>query len=144
MYKESSNVTSHVPAVSQESNDVLAESLDNATNGLPVAGKWILHFDWFCDGNSGSTNMIVNSDGSWRMPHFDYTGQWVKGRRIFLFTFDGIGTTYSGVICDNKIKGIMTSWDGIQGCFYMEPVEANNLKLEEHLSETLDAGGKKQ
>lgn len=78
------------------------------------------------------------------MPEYDYTGPWVKGRRIFLFRFSS-GITYSGVIFDKKIKGIMTTCDGIfQGCFYMEPCAADNLKQEAHIPGTLDASWKKQ
>lgn len=42
--KESSNMTTPVSPVTQESNDVLAESLDNDINSLPIAGKWTLHY----------------------------------------------------------------------------------------------------
>src|SRR5262249_21256168 len=137
--KESSNIAPSTTATATgESQDLLAQSLDNEANYVQVVGKWALNFDWFCDGISGTTTMIVNSDGNWRMPHFNYTGRWVKGRKIFLFTFDGIGTTYSGVIFDKKIKGIMTSWDGIQSCFHMDPDEANSLNQEELTNETID------
>lgn len=90
--------------------------------------------------------MKVESGGSWAMPKFNYTGEWVTGRKIFMFTFDNTLTTYLGVICDKEIRGIMTTWNGLQGCFYMKPYEANNLKQEEDITGTgtLDVSGKKQ
>jgi hypothetical protein len=142
--KESDNMSSPATATNRESNDVVAESLDNDMNYVPVVGKWTLYYDWNCDGKYYSTTMKVESGGSWAMPKFNYTGDWVKGRRIFMFTFDNTLTTYSGVIFDREIRGIMTTWSGLQGCFYMKPYEANNLKQEENITGTLDVSGKKQ
>jgi hypothetical protein len=144
--KESDNISPTTRVATQNSSDALAESLDNDVTQLTIVGKWILFYDWNCDGKYYSTTMKVESGGSWAMPKFNYTGEWVTGRRIFMFTFDNTLTTYSGVICDKEIRGIMTTWSGLQGCFYMKPYEANNLKQEEDATETgtFDVSGKKQ
>jgi hypothetical protein len=44
--KESGNMSSPATATSRESNDVVAESLDNEMNYVPVVGKWTLYYDW--------------------------------------------------------------------------------------------------
>ena len=142
--KESSNISSAASATNRESDDIVAASLGNELN-LPVVGKWTLYYDWSCTGKYHSTTLIVNADRTWSIPSQNYTGYWVKGRGIFLFTFNQLRTTYSGAIGDTKITGIMTTFQsnyGAEGCFYMAPAESSNLKQEEQISGTLDASGK--
>jgi hypothetical protein len=142
--KENSNITPPATAATHESNDLVSESIDDNLNQL--RGEWTIYYTWNCVGDTGSTKMTVKADGTWTSGE-GYSGLWVKGRRIFLFTFNHSETTYSGIIFDNKIRGIMSTFDHskvvYQGCFYMIPYEGSNLK-QEHTTGTLDANGTKQ
>jgi hypothetical protein len=128
---------------SAQSLDALMESSD--AKQLPVVGKWTLYYDWSCEGGYGVSDMTVRADGTWSSNDGYYTGLWVKGRHIFLFTFNNSETTYSGVICDTKIKGIMSTFNHdltvYQGCFYMEPLQ-DNSRHNNRIAGSPDESGK--
>jgi hypothetical protein len=114
---------------SSKSSDAEEQSLDDEVDFV-VTGNWILYYDWYCSGEHYSTTLNVYPDGTWETGS-GYTGHWVKGRRIFMRKYDGLETVYSGIVRSNKkISGIMTTWDGTQGCFYMVPSTDPNFKGE--------------
>jgi hypothetical protein len=53
------------------------------------------------------------STGEWS------AGVWVQVAGMFTFQFKGIQTTYSGNLADKSITGINTTFDGLNGSFYM-------------------------
>jgi hypothetical protein len=38
---------------------------------------------------------------------------------MFMFTFDSYKTTYAGTRAGQSITGIFTTFEGVNGCFYM-------------------------
>lgn len=112
-----SNNQAATTAKTHESSAV--ETTDGAAS-FDATGEWILYYDWGCTGYYNSAYMTVNADGTWTNSE-GYTGPWVDGRCLFLFTFDGYETTYTGTERLHNIVGIMTTFYGSQGCFYMEP-----------------------
>jgi hypothetical protein len=85
---------------------------------MAVAGEWTLFYDWGCDGGYGSSSMTVNTDGTWSNGE-GFRGRWAEGAGMFMFKFDGIDTTYAGNHASQSITGISSTFDGLDGCFYM-------------------------
>jgi hypothetical protein len=139
------NTSAQSTATAAQSSDALAQTIDDGKE-LAVTGEWILCYGWTCNGSYDSSYMKVYPDGTWCNDE-GYTGLWVKGRHIFLFLFNNSKTSYSGVICDTKITGIMSTFDYskpvYQGCFYMKPVTDKNQHTDHvnHIAGTPDASG---
>ncbi|HYK45794.1 MAG TPA: hypothetical protein VEV83_11530 [Parafilimonas sp.] len=115
------------------------ESIDQDVD-VPVTGNWILYYDWLCSGLYSAVALDVYANGTWHTGS-GYTGEWVEGRRIFMRKYDGFETVYSGIIrSEKKISGIMTTWDGTHGCFYMVP--ATDPKFKAEINGSRDESGK--
>lgn len=84
---------------------------------MAVTGDWTLFYDWDCDGTYSSVAMKVNAGGTWSIP--GYTGLWIQVAGMFMFTFNGLETTYAGNLASKSITGISTTFTGLNGCFYM-------------------------
>jgi hypothetical protein len=125
-----------------QASDAFATTMDNAqSEDLSVPGKWVVYYDWGCDGRPGATVTTFNSDGTWSDDE-GYTGIWVKGRHMLMFTFDNFKTTYSGVIFAREVKGIQSTFryaGSLQGCFNMAPYSGN--LLNKRTSGSMDASG---
>ena len=124
---------------SSQSSD--AESAMDANEHLVITGSWILYYSWYCTGVYSSTSLEVHHNNTWETGT-GYTGAWVLGRSIFMRKYDNsFSTVYSGLVCSKqRISGIMTTWDGNQGCFYMVP--ATDSKFKGETNGTLDESGK--
>lgn len=130
-----------------QTSSISAATMDDAqADGLNIVGQWILYYDWNCDGDPGATVMTFNADGTWSSDE-GYTGIWVKGRHMLMFTFDsdidGYRTTYSGDIFSQEIKGIQTTFQyagSLQGCFNMATYSGG--PLDKNKDGSLDANGK--
>ena len=85
---------------------------------MPAPGNWTLFYDWGCSGSYGSTTMTVNGNGTWSNGQ-GYTGLWVEVAGMFLFKFNNSSTTYASNMADLSATGIMTTFGGLSGCFYM-------------------------
>ena len=86
---------------------------------MPIPGNWTLFYDWGCDGGYGTASMIINPDGTWTMPGSPYNGPWVAVAGMLMFTFNGFETTYAGNLASQSITGTSTTFQGLNGCFYM-------------------------
>jgi hypothetical protein len=148
--KESTNSTAaNQPSVSaRQSSDALQQSLEEQ-DVTPIAGtKWILYYDWDCDGSYGSSVMTINKNGTWSNDQGN-TGLWIRGQHVFIFRFDNLPnnleTTYSGIILTKRIQGIMSTFQfagSRKGCFHMEPY-SDNFKAQPKTGMP-DASGKEQ
>lgn len=84
---------------------------------MAVTGNWTLFYDWSCDGSYSKSTINVNANGTWSGG--GYTGLWVQVAGMFLYTFNNSETTYAGNLASKSITGIMTTFSGLKGCFYM-------------------------
>ena len=129
---------------SSQSSNTFAETMDDAQTDQSAVGKWILCYDWYCDGDPDYTDMEVKADGTWSDGQGE-GGLWIQGRHMFVFTFYDYKTTYSGVMFAQQIKGIQGTFQypqSLQGCFHMVPY-TNNFKGK-HKTGTPNASGKQQ
>jgi hypothetical protein len=105
---------------------------------MTFPGNWTLYYDWGCGGNYGSTPMTVAAGGTWTNGQ-GYNGQWVAAAGMITFQFNGSKTTYSGNLASKSVTGIMSTFSGTNGCFYMLQAGAATV---EHVKGKLDADGK--
>ncbi|WNG39071.1 hypothetical protein F0U60_39790 [Archangium minus] len=85
---------------------------------MPVPGNWTLFYDWYSDGSYSSVPMTVNANGTFTMGG-GLGGLWVQSAGMFMFTFDNSETTYAGNLASKSITGIMSTFAGLNGSFYM-------------------------
>ena len=84
---------------------------------MAIPGSWTLFYDWGCDGSYSSAPITFNAGGTLSCP--PYTGLWVQVAGMLLFTFNNSETTYAGNWGSKCVNGIMTTFAGLNGCFYM-------------------------
>ena len=108
---------------------------------MDVEGNWTLFYDWNCDGSYSSTSMTVNANGTWTLGE-GYDGQWVQVAGMFMFTFNNSETTYAGVVASKSITGIMATFSGLYGCFYMLQQGVPTAFAAQRAAREADASGK--
>ncbi|QRK08482.1 hypothetical protein JQX13_52725 [Archangium violaceum] len=85
---------------------------------MPVPGNWTLFYDWGSDGSYSTTSMRVNANGTFTTGG-GLGGLWVQIAGMFMFTFNNTETTYAGTLASRSITGIMSTFSGLNGSFYM-------------------------
>jgi hypothetical protein len=96
---------------------------------MVVSGKWTLHFDWNCDGSYSQVDMTFNSNGTFSLA--PYTGKWVQVEGMILWQFDNSNTSYGGNNAGSAIKGLMSTFGGLNGCWYGIKAGATTLLMAE-------------
>jgi hypothetical protein len=111
---------------------------------MAFPGNWTLYYDWGCDGSYSSTPMTVAAPGTWTNGEGG-TGHWIQAAGMITFQFNGLKTTYSGNLASKSVTGIMSTFGGSNGCFYMLQAGAPHIAaVVEHARAKgkPDAGGK--
>ena len=83
---------------------------------MVVVGKWILFYDWNCDGDYCQVEITFNSNGTLSSPPAH--GKWVQVEGMISWQYDNMTTTYSGNIVGNAMVGLMSTFTGWNGCWY--------------------------
>lgn len=100
---------------------------------MAITGDWTIFYDWACDGSYSSTSIAVNTNGTFKTGEGSL-GTWVQTAGMLTFQFDKSKTTYSGNWASKSITGIMSTFSGSNGCFYMlqsgVPRSFEALKIE--------------
>ncbi|HEX9944870.1 MAG TPA: hypothetical protein VGG03_22905 [Thermoanaerobaculia bacterium] len=88
---------------------------------MAMPGDWTLHYNAGCTDNYATTAMTFKPDGTWSMPSWGYTGQWVEvsGEIIFNFNVTGSKTIYAGNVAGSVAAGILSTFTGVTGCWYL-------------------------
>lgn len=84
---------------------------------MDIPGTWTLHYSWGCVGSYSQTDVIFNANGTFSSS--PYTGKWVQTDGDLLFRFDQApNTVYGGSGVGSAITGIMSTFQGSNGCWY--------------------------
>jgi hypothetical protein len=86
---------------------------------MALPGNWKLYYKATTSTSYASTDMTFKSGGTWSMPSFGYTGQWVEESGEMIFNFDSSKTIYAGNIVDGAAVGILTTFTGVNGFWYL-------------------------
>ena len=95
------------------------------------SGEWMLFYDWGCSGRYGNTPITFSSDGTFSSP--PYTGKWYESEGKIMWRFDTApNTAYSGDQVGLAMIGIISTFAGLNGCWYALPLAA--LRKSKRLS----------
>jgi hypothetical protein len=111
---------------------------------MAIVGEWTLHYDWGCSGNYTQVGLTFNNDGTFNISG-DLGGKWVQNDGMILFQFDqwdSIKTTYGGNFAGNSMVGTMSTFAGLNGCWYAIRVGSTTMLAKERKPE-FDASGNK-
>ena len=108
---------------------------------MAVVGQWTLHYDWGCVGRYVQGAISFDNNGTFRGGEFE-TGKWTQNDCMILFQYDTVKTTYGGNIVGNTMVGMMSTFEGSNGCWYAIKVGSTIMSAEEHKPE-FDASGNK-
>ena len=83
-----------------------------------LVGRWILTFDWDCDGNTDEDELIINSDGSFGDYDNLNIGEWSAEEGSIRLEYDEKpNALYRGSIYGRYMSGTMSTIDGRTGCW---------------------------
>lgn len=115
--------------------------MSSYTDDMTIVGQWTLHYDWGCDGSYTQAGITFNNNGTFTSE--SYTGTWLQRDGMILFQYPSPSkTTYGGNFAGNAMVGMMSTFAGLNGCWYAIRVGSTIAKAEERKSE-FDASGNK-
>ena len=94
---------------------------------LKISGNWTLHYSWNSTGSYNQANLVFNSDGTLTGA---LAGKWVQQYGIILLAFNAGPAKYAGNIDGNVGTGAMTTFAGLDGCWYLTKVGTVGLMPE--------------
>jgi hypothetical protein len=100
---------------------------------MTLPGAWVLHYSWGCAPNYAQTTLTLNNDGSFSG---SLTGRWRLRDGTVMLSFDGGPAKYGGTVDGNVGSGAMSTFAGLNGCWYL--VRQGTVGLEAAPSGVLD------
>lgn len=83
-----------------------------------VVGRWILTYDWDCDGSPDEAEIIFNSDGTFGNEEILNEGAWSKdGQSVRWEHNEEPKALYRGSLAGLFMSGTMSTTDGGTGCW---------------------------
>ncbi len=104
---------------------------------MSMNGNWVLHFSWGPTNTYAQTNITFNSDGSFTGPG---TGQWRQQDGTLMLSFNTGPAKYGGNVEGNIASGAMSTFQGMDGCWYLIKQGTTGLQFEQ-AKPTFDASG---
>jgi Thermolysin metallopeptidase, alpha-helical domain/Thermolysin metallopeptidase, catalytic domain len=83
---------------------------------MKISGNWVLHFSWNSTGQYAQANLAFNSDGTFSGAAI---GKWVQQDGTLLLSFDSGPAKYAGNLDGNVGTGAMSTFSGLDGCWYL-------------------------
>lgn len=96
---------------------------------MAINGQWTLHYGWGCTGSYTQVGITFNNNGTFTIQNL--TGKWVQNDGMILFQFDTNKATYGGNFAGNSMVGMMSTFTGLNGCWYAIRVGSTITKAEE-------------
>jgi hypothetical protein len=81
-----------------------------------ISGNWMLHYSWNATGRYNQVNLTFNTDGTFSGAT---NGKWVQQDGTIMLSFDAGPAKYAGNLDGNVGTGAMTTFAGLNGCFYL-------------------------
>ncbi|HEY0689978.1 MAG TPA: hypothetical protein VGD71_13175 [Kribbella sp.] len=83
---------------------------------MMMTGNWVLHYSWGATSVYGQTPLTFNADGTFGG---SYSGKWRKQSGTVMLSFDGGPAKYGGTVNGNVGSGAMSTFAGLDGCWYL-------------------------
>ncbi|MGB9939042.1 hypothetical protein [Methanosarcina sp.] len=109
---------------------------------MAVVGQWTFHYDWGCSGSYVQVGITFNNNGTFNIPSQGLAGKWVQSDGMILWQFDTSKTSYGGNFAGNAMAGLMSTFAGLDGCWYAIKAGSTTMLAEERKAE-FDASGDK-
>ena len=84
---------------------------------MSVSGAWTLHYSWGPTNTYQPSNITFNNNGTF--VNGSASGKWRQQDGTLLLAFDGGPAKYAGTIDGNIGSGAMTTFSGLNGCWYL-------------------------
>jgi thermolysin metallopeptidase-like protein len=92
-----------------------------------VSGNWVLHFSWGPTNTYTQSNITFNTNGTFGGAA---TGKWQQQDGTILLSFDTGPAKYGGNIGGNIGSGAMSTFGGLDGCWYLTKQGTTGIALE--------------
>ena len=108
-----------------------------------ISGNWVLHYSWGPTQAYAQVGLSFNGNGTFTG---GLTGKWQQQDGTVLLSFDGGPAKYAGTIDGNIGSGSMTTFSGLDGCWYLSKQGMVGLTLAStgDAPATIDAAGTPQ
>lgn len=83
---------------------------------MAISGTWTLHFSWGCTGSYSPATIVFNSDGTFAG---NFTGKWRQQSGTIMWIYDTGPAKYGGTVNGNVGSGEMSTFAGLDGCWYL-------------------------
>ena len=104
---------------------------------MSMNGGWVLHYSWGPTNSYSQVNITFNPDGSFAGPG---AGQWRQRDGTLMLSFNTGPAKYGGNVDGNIASGAMSTFQGLNGCWYLIKQGTTGLHVE-HGKATIDASG---
>ena len=104
---------------------------------MTVPGAWVLHYSWGCTSSYAQTNLTLNTDGTFVG---SLSGKWRLRDGTLMLSFDSGPAKYGGTIDGNVGSGAMSTFAGLNGCWYLVRQGTAGIEAEAAVQE-YDAAG---
>jgi len=84
---------------------------------MSVSGIWVLHYSWGPTNAYSQTPIQFNINGTF--VNGPATGKWLQQNGTLLLSFDNGPAKYAGMIDGNVGSGAMSTFGGLNGCWYL-------------------------
>jgi Zn-dependent metalloprotease len=98
------------------------------STGPGMSGNWVLHFSWGCTGSYSPLTITFNSNGTFSG---GATGKWAQQDGTILLSFDTGPAKYAGNVDGNIGTGAMSTFSGLDGCWYLSKQGTTGLAPEQ-------------
>jgi hypothetical protein len=103
---------------------------------MAVSGTYTLHYSWGCSGNYSQVDINFAAGNTFTG---GLAGKWWQQDGTILLSFDTGPAKYGGTINGNVGSGAMSTFAGLNGCWYL--TKKGTVGLTELHSETHDVAG---
>lgn len=83
-----------------------------------IPGTWRLYFSWGCSASYSSVNITFSAAGTYTTSE-GLSGRWALIEGMLLRNYSSAPAVYAGNTAGNVIAGTMTTFGGLNGCWYM-------------------------
>ena len=91
-----------------------------------VSGNWTLHYSWGPTYTYGQVSLVFNPDSTFTGA---FTGKWQQQDGTLLLAFDTGPAKYAGTVDGNIGSGSMSTFAGLDGCWYLSKQGTVGLSL---------------
>jgi hypothetical protein len=92
-----------------------------------ISGNWILHYSWGPTNSYAQVTLTFNGNGTFSGG--GTTGKWQQQNGTLLLSFDTGPAKYAGTVDGNIGSGAMSTFSGLDGCWYLSKQGTVGLTL---------------